>query len=112
VLTILLVVIIVFGGLNIYISNAKNREVVSEVDAINPGRRSVALVVYQVGLSPLYEGCFICFAEGLSEAGWSVEITTASSQTPTNLSKYSLLVLVYPIYSGSPGMSSPDMWTD
>jgi hypothetical protein len=32
-----------------------------------------------------------------------VEVTTASSQAPSNLSKYSLLVVGFPVYGGSPG---------
>ena len=42
------------------------------------------------------------FADGLVENDWRVEVTTASSQAPTDLSAYSLLVLGSPVYADIP----------
>jgi flavorubredoxin len=42
------------------------------------------------------------FVNGLISNDWRVEITTASSQTPTDLSSYDLLVLGSPIYADTP----------
>jgi len=39
------------------------------------------------------------------ENGWKVEITTPSSEAPTDLSGYSLLVLGSPVYAGAPAPS-------
>ena len=38
------------------------------------------------------------FAEGLVANGWRVEMTTASSKTPTGLAGYDMLVLGGPTY--------------
>jgi flavorubredoxin len=43
------------------------------------------------------------FANGLASSGWRVEITTASSQAPSDVWAYSLLVLAFPVYGGKPG---------
>ena len=61
-----------------------------------------ALIIYHPGLSSFMKDAVYAFADGLVENGWSVEITTASSQAPTDLSNYSLLVLGSPVYAGSP----------
>jgi len=61
-------------------------------------------VVYQEGLTAFPKDISYAFANGLAERGWSVEITTASSQAHSNLSKYSLLVVGTPTYGG-PGQA-------
>jgi len=70
---------------------------------INPNGSKTALLVYQPGMSSFPTDIAYGFAKGLAENGWRVEITTASNQAPTNVSKYSLLVLVFPIYGDAPG---------
>jgi hypothetical protein len=42
------------------------------------------------------------FSEGLVSNGWRVEVTTASKETPTDLSGYDLLVLSAPTYDWKP----------
>jgi flavorubredoxin len=42
------------------------------------------------------------FSEGLVTKGWRVEMTTASTQAPTDLSGYDLLVLGAPTYDWKP----------
>jgi len=80
-----------------------NRDVVSGVDVINAGGSKTALVVYQPGYTSFPRDVSYAFADGLASSGWRVEITTASSQAPSELSGYSLLVLGFPIYGGKPG---------
>lgn len=63
---------------------------------------SMALIVYHPGLSDFPERVIDGFTRGLQESGWSVEIWTASSQTPTDLSRFDLLVLGSPIYYWAP----------
>lgn len=80
-----------------------NREVVSEVGILNPeGDTGTALVVYHPGRSDFQEKVTYAFAEGLVSNGWRVEITTASSQAPTDLAGYGLLVLGGPTYWFAP----------
>jgi len=76
---------------------------VSDVQVSNPeGNAGIAFVVYQPGISNFQEKVTNAFVDGLISNDWRVEITTASSQTPTDLSSYDLLVLGSPIYSDTP----------
>ena len=101
VIIILLVVFAAFAGL--LMSGIIGGEVVSEIKVMNPDGIKTALVVYQPGFSNFPKDVSYAFADGLVSSDWQVEITTASSQTPSELSKYSLLVLAYPVYGGTPG---------
>lgn len=80
-----------------------SREVISPISVINEGGSKTALVIYQPGLLGFPHDATYAFADGLASAGWRVEVTTASPQAPTNLSKYSLLTLAYPVYGSSVG---------
>jgi len=78
-------------------------EVVSELTVLNAeGDQGTALVVYHPGLSDFQQKVTYAFAEGLISNGWRVEITTASVQAPTDLSRYDLLVLGSPTYDWAP----------
>jgi flavorubredoxin len=90
-----------FAGL--LLSGAISREVVSEIDVKNADGSKTALIVYQPGFSIFPKGVSYAFADGLASNGWRVEITTASSEAPSDLSKYSLLTLSYPVYGGTVG---------
>ena len=90
-----------FAGL--LMSGMINREVVSDVDIVNADGAKTALVVYQPGFSSFPRDASYAFAEGLASSGWRVEITTASPQAPSDLSKYGLLVLGFPNYGSIPG---------
>lgn len=80
-----------------------NAEVVSEVKILNSGGTAgTALVVYHPGKSEFQHDVSHAFAEGLVSNGWRAEITTASSQAPTDLSDYDLLVLGAPTYDWRP----------
>ncbi len=101
VIIILFVVAAAFAGL--LLAGVIGGEVVSEVEVINSEGLKTALVVYQPGFSNFPKDVSYAFADGLVSNDWKVEITTASAQTPTELSKYSLLVLAYPVYGETPG---------
>jgi flavorubredoxin len=105
VLVIALIVVFVsfasFAGL--LMAGLINREVVSEIEVVNSDGEQTALIVYQPGFSSFPRDVSYAFAEGLASSGWRVEITTASSEAPLDLSKYSLLTLAYPVYGGTPG---------
>jgi flavorubredoxin len=107
---IIIVVIIASAGL--YVNSAVNKPVVSGIDVVNSNGNTTALVVYQAGLTAFEKDTSYAFANGLASNGWRVEITSASSQAPSNLSKYSLLVLVFPIYGGTPGKVIVDYLND
>jgi flavorubredoxin len=90
-----------FAGL--LLSGALSREVVSEIDIKNADGAKTALLVYQLGFSNFPKDVSYAFANGLASSGWRVEITTASSETPSDLSKYSLLTLAYRVYGVTVG---------
>jgi flavorubredoxin len=102
-LVVFLAVVIVLFALVGYVGLMLNRDVISGIDVLNPDGNKVALIVYQPGLSSFPRDVSYAFGNGLASSGWRVEITTASSQAPSDLSKYGLLVLGFPIYGGSPG---------
>jgi hypothetical protein len=64
-----------------------NKEVVTPVTVLNPqGSTGKALVVYYPGMSSFPTLISKAYAQGLVEAGWRVDLTTASTKTPTDLS--------------------------
>jgi hypothetical protein len=102
IIVIVLLVVGFFGSVGI-LSIIGNMEHVSDVQVENPGGNAgVAFVVYQPGISNFQEQVTNAFVNGLISNDWRVEITTASSQTPTDLSSYDLLVLGSPIYADTP----------
>jgi flavorubredoxin len=107
VLVVVLVLIAVFVAFmsfaGLLLSGALSREVVSEIEVMNENGEETALVVYQPGFSSFSSDVSHAFAEGLASSGWRVEITTASSEAPSDLLNYSLLTLSYPVYGGTVG---------
>lgn len=81
-----------------------NAEIFSDVVSLGEGNRSGrrAFVVYHPGRSGLYSKLQQAYAETLVENGWRVDFTTASSQTPVQLTDYDLLVLGAPTYNFVP----------
>jgi flavorubredoxin len=79
-----------------------NNDYVSGIEVLNADGAETALIIYHPGLSSFMKDVTYAFADGLVENGWRVEITTASSEAPTDLSDYSLLVLGSPVYAGNP----------
>jgi flavorubredoxin len=82
-----------------------NSDFTSEIDVLNLEGTKTALVIYHPGLASFQQDTTYAFADGLVENGWKVEITTPSSEAPTDLSGYSLLVLGSPVYAGAPAPS-------
>jgi len=106
VLVTFLALIVVGAILAGYVFLSINKDVVSPIVVINPGGAKTALEVYQPGLTSAPKDNSYAFADGLESSEWRVEITTASSQAPSDLSNYSLLVLAFPIYGGAPGTAA------
>ncbi len=79
------------------------REVVTPIDVKNSSGIKTALVVYHPGLTTFPRDIAYAFADGLAANNWRVEIATASARTPTDLSRYDLLILSWPIYDFNPG---------
>ncbi len=78
-------------------------DVPTGVTTFNPtGSKGSALVVYHPGLSDFQEDVTRAFIEGLVEAGWRCDLTTASRRTPEKLDDYDLLVLGAPTYEWRP----------
>lgn len=70
------------------------REIITDNETINPsGTEGKAFVVYSPELSNFQKDVTYAFIDGLESITWSIDVTTASSQTPTELSTYDLLVL-------------------
>ena len=107
VLVVVLVLIVVFVAFmsfaGLLLSGALSREVISEIEVMNEDGDETALIVYQPGFSSFSSDVSHAFAEGLASSGWRVEITTASSEAPSDPSGYSLLTLAYPVYGGTVG---------
>ena len=86
-----------------WLFSGRAREVVSDVTTLNPeGEAGTSLVVYHPGKNDFQRRVFSGFAEGLVANGWRVEMTTPSSQTPTDLAGYDLLILGGPTYGFAP----------
>ena len=102
-LVFFLAVVVVFAAFAAYLGLTLNKDVFSEIEVINSNGSESALIVFQPGLSSFPREIMYAFGEGLAASGWRVEITTASLQAPSDLSKYNLLVLGFPVYGGSPG---------
>lgn len=80
-----------------------SQAVPSEFEALNPaGERGTALIVYHPGRRGFCYAVIHAFAQGLLSSGWRVDITTASSQAPTDVGSYDLLVFGGPTYMWSP----------
>jgi flavorubredoxin len=67
-----------------------------------------AIVIYAPGVSDFHQKVTEAFASGLVQSGWNVDIVTASSQTLTDLSNYTLLVIGGPIHGAKPSKALMD----
>jgi hypothetical protein len=109
-----LAAVLVFCVLGVLIWNVvlmpwANTEVISAVTTRNAdGTSGSALLVYHPGRSDLQERAITGFVDGLVAAGWRVDLTTASAQTPTDLSSYDLLVLGAQSYTWAPARPVQD----
>ena len=100
-ITILAFVVVAAGVLG-FIFFKITSDYVSGIEVLNADGTRTALIIYHPGLSSFMKDVAYAFADGLTENGWRVEITTASSQAPTDLSGYSLLALGSPVYADGP----------
>ncbi len=105
VLTSSIIIILIAASVSVFVLYKANSDFVSEINVLNPNGSESTLILYHPGVSSVTEDAVYAFGEGLVENGWRVEVTTASDQAPTDLSKYSLLVLGSPVYGGSPSAS-------
>jgi len=96
-------IILIFGTIGFIFWVINRGGSPSPVSAINPQSSGPkALVISNPGISDFESKMADAFARSLASNGWHVEVTTVSSQTPTDLTGYSLLVLSAPIYGGMP----------
>jgi len=105
-----LLIIIVILGVTIGVIGWKiNLETVTQLKTINPtssGPR--VIVVYSPGISDFHQRMVDSFTSGLVASNWSVDIVTASSQAPIDLTIYSLLVIGGPLYGWKPSKPIQD----
>jgi hypothetical protein len=95
------VVVVTGGGSLMWIASSVSTGRVSPLATLNPqGAIGRALLVYHPGLSDFSEKVVGAFAEGLVQAGWRIDQTTASSEAPTDLAGYDLVALGSPVYGG------------
>jgi hypothetical protein len=86
-----------------------NLETITQLKTINPtssGPR--VIVVYSPGISDFHQRMVDSFTSGLMASNWSVDIVTASSQAPIDLTSYSLLVIGGPLYGEQPSKPIQD----
>ncbi|MCL5877604.1 MAG: hypothetical protein M1540_07320 [Candidatus Bathyarchaeota archaeon] len=102
VLTTLLVTLAVLVGLFGCLEYSVYHETETETQVLNASGEKTALVIYHPGLTDFAKNITYTYAEGLAANGWRIEIVTASPKAPTDISKYSLLVLNWAIYDFNP----------
>jgi hypothetical protein len=94
-----------FVTYDVWFTGRANTEFVSPVTTLGgDGSAGRALIVHHRGRGPVQFQARVqrAFAEGLQAQGWQVDITTASRQTLTDLSRYDLLVLGAQAYNWCP----------
>jgi len=101
----LIVVVLIVASVSVFVLIKADSDFASEIKVLNPNGSASALIIYHPGFSSFPEDVINVLGDGLVENGWRVEITTASDRAPTDLAKYSLLVLGSPVYGGSPSAS-------
>lgn len=90
---------------DVWFTGRANAEFASPLTTLGgEGGAGRALIVHHRGRGPAEFQARVqrAFAEGLQARGWRVDITTASRQTPTDLSGYDLLVLGAQAYNWCP----------
>lgn len=101
-LVTLLIIIAISVSVLGYVSFTMNNDVVTQLVIKNPTGNKTALVLYHPGLSSFSHDVSYAFADGLVLNSWRVEIATSSIEAPTNISKYSLLVISSNTYAFTP----------
>ena len=101
-LIVILAFVIVSASVLGFILIKINNDFVSGIEVLNADSTRSALIIYHPGFSSFMKDIIYTFADGLVENDWRVEITTASSQAPTDLSGYSLVAFGSPVYADQP----------
>ncbi len=101
-LTALLITLAVLVSLFGYLEYTVYREVSSPIETLNVSGQKSALVIYHPSTTDFARNVTYTYAETLAANGWRVDISTVSSESPTDLSNYSLLVLNWAIYDLNP----------
>lgn len=90
----------------IIVTSLNNVEIIRDLEIQNPdGITGTVFVVFRPGLTGFNEGVVNEFIRGLVDSDWRVEVTTSSSQTPTNVTSYDLIVLGSPTNGAKPHAS-------
>ena len=98
----LLTIIVILAILLIYVGSVISNDVVTQLVIRNPEGVKDALVLYHPGLTSFSKDVAYSFADGLVENDWRVEVATPSIEAPTDVSAYSLLVVVSNTYAFTP----------
>jgi hypothetical protein len=101
-LVALLAVLAALGTVAAYFEYSVYHETPTDIQVLNADGAKTALVIYQPGLTDFAKNVTYTYAEALAAAGWRVEITTPSTQAPTDIAKYQLLALCWAIYDLNP----------
>ena len=101
-LTTLLTIVVLLAVLLIYVGFVISNDVVTQLVIRNPEGVKDALLLYHPGLTSFSKDVAYSFADGLVENDWSVEVATPSIEAPTDVSAYSLLVVVSNTYAFTP----------
>lgn len=98
----LLTLLIIAASLLVYASIGMDNDVITELTIKNTKGAKAALILYHPGLTSFSHDMAYAYADGLVSNNWRVEITTSSTQAPTELSKYDLLVVLSNTYAFTP----------
>jgi hypothetical protein len=101
-LTTLLITLAALASVAAYFEYSVYHETPTDIRVLNAGGAKTALVIYHPGLTDYAKNVTYTYAEALAASGWRVEVTTPSTQAPTDISKYQLLVLGWAIYDFNP----------
>ncbi len=97
------IILLVVGGVCGLIMPMAYREIVRDVTIENPsGTTGTAFLVLRPGVTLLPDQIAGKITQGLVNQGWRVEVTTSSSQTSINITRYNLVVFVSPVYGSNP----------
>ncbi len=93
----------------VIIVSLNSPEIIRDVEIQNPdGATGTVFVVFRPGVTGFNEGIVNEFIRGLVDSDWRVEVTTSSTQTPTNVTTYDLVVLGTPVNGAAPHQSMQD----
>jgi hypothetical protein len=101
----LILVISVLGLVitGVFVVAYNGRETVRPVETLNPaGLTGTVFVVFRPGVTSFNEDVVNAFIRGLVDSDWRVNVTTTSTQTPTNVTGYDLIILGSPTNGGQP----------